>query len=425
MEDKSNKKKEDEIFLSLIMLISDSSSIFNKRKIIDKTRYIFKEDDIYLILKSNHESFAIANSQKLIEEKEILIFKKDKTKYQIKLVNLIDRLYNCSRMEKLYEINNKLNFYLYKSIPKLENYDLIDEKNVNFYTYHLKEDDIIRLGTVKIIIREFHTFPNNNNNGNNNDCSKKFKRQFTFLLEPSNETMCDICDKPSNEPNDPLIKFCLCERYTHFKCMKEKLKKMTIIDNDNNGCTRFFIKTNCIYCKKFIPWSFVCKENNDYKLYELIDIPRNNSEEYLILEVFDFFDHQHDYIKYIFYIKFRKQAKDKNVETIMIGGDRRKSDKYKFDKLVKIGNINSISSQHAFIDYDIESKTLVLTNISETHNTLVLQDEYIMEPKGENKLLLELGNIKFEAQLKSSKEFDNIEKSLAYNPDKIEIRRLE
>ena len=108
----------------------------------------------------------------------------------------------------------------------------------------------------------------------------------------------------------------------------------------------------------------------------------------------------------------------------MIGSDRRKSNEYKFDKFVKIENTNSISSRHAFIDYDIEDKTLVLTNISDTHNTLVLQDEYIMEQDRENKLLLELGNIKFQAQLISSEEFDDIEKSLAYNPDIIEIRKI-
>jgi len=418
-------EKKNEIDLSLILLVSNVSSIFNKNKIIDKFRYTFKADDNYFILKRNHESFAISNFQQWIEEEEMLIFKRIKLKSKIKLTNLIDRYCNYSKMTKFYEINNKLNFYLYKSIPKLENYDYFDEKNAKLFIHYLEENDIIRLGTVKIILREFHTFRNNNNNSNKNDYyCKKFKSQFTLLLEPNNDSICDFCGKKYLESDDPLIKFCLCERFIHLKCMKEKFKEMTIKDYDNKGCIRFYIKTNCFYCGKFIPWRFVMKEKNNFKLYELIDIPRNNSEEYLLLETFDFFDKQRDYIKYIFYIKFRKLANDKNIETIMIGGDRKKSNKYKYDKLVKIENTNSISSYHSLIYYDIEAKTLAVTNISDTHNTLVLQDEYIMEQNGDTKLILELGNIKFETKLKQNDENDDIEQKLESHPDKIEMRKL-
>ena len=64
------------IYLTINISVSDSSSIFNKNKIIKKFTHVFEnEDDNYLILKSNHESFAILNHQGLIDDKEIMIFK--------------------------------------------------------------------------------------------------------------------------------------------------------------------------------------------------------------------------------------------------------------------------------------------------------------------------------------------------------------
>ena len=165
------------------------------------------------------------------------------------------------------------------------------------------------------------------------------------------------------------------------------------------------------------------KLNNEYKLYELIDIPRKNDEEYLLLETFDFHDTQQEFIKYIFYLKFRKKENNKNVETILIGGDRKKSNKYRYDKLVKIEKTNSISSQHALIDYDIEEKTLFLTNISDTFNTLVLQDEFTMKQDENEKLLLELGNLKIESRLIKSDELEYVKNIMENNPDKIEERK--
>jgi hypothetical protein len=422
------------IYLAINISVSDSSSIFNKSKITKKFTHVFEnEDDNYLILKSNHESFAILKYQSLIDEKEIMIFKIVMKNDEIKIVNCIDRCYNCTRKTKYYrQMIKDSNFYLWKSIPKLENYDFIDDKSAYLYMHQLKENDIIRLGTIKMIIREFHTFQNNqqNNQGNNNNCfdcnKKKYKRSFTLVLENDMEDICEFCNKKYLEPDNPLVKFCECEKYTHFKCMKAKFKEIMIQSTESNGCTRYYIKTHCFYCKKFIPWSFLMedkKHNNEYKLYELIDIPRNQNEEYLLLETFDFYDTQKEFIKYIFYLKFRKQANNKNIETILIGGDRKKSNKYRYDKLVKIEKTNSISSQHALIDYDIEEKSLFLTNISDTHNTLVYQDEFKMKKNENNKLLLELGNIKIESKLIRSDELEDVKKNMENNPETFEERK--
>ena len=180
-----------------------------------------------------------------------------------------------------------------------------------------------------------------------------------------------------------------------------------------------------MYCKKYIPWNFMIKLNNQYKLFELIDIPRNNEDEYILLETFDFYVNNLGFIKYIFYIKFRKPEKNKNIETILIGTNRRKNNKYSYDKLVKIENSYSVSSEHALIDYDIEEKTLILRNISDTHNTLILQNKFTLNKGDKNILLLELGNIKIESKLVEKNKFEKIKEKMKDNPDEIEIREKE
>ena len=186
--------------------------------------------------------------------------------------------------------------------------------------------------------------------------------------------------------------------------MKKKFKEILIKDENNNGCIRYYIKTNCFYCNKFIPLSFYIKENKDYNLYELVDIPKDNNQEYLILETVDFLNEQEDYIKYIYYIKLREKAKDKNIDTILIGSNRRKDKcEYQYNKLIEIGE-SSVSNHHALLDYDIEEKNLTIRNISNTHNTLVLQNKFVFEKNKNNKLLMELGNIQIESHLISDKE---------------------
>ena len=80
------------------------------------------------------------------------------------------------------------------------------------------------------------------------------------------------------------------------------------------------------------------------------------------------------------------------------------------------------------IDYDIEEKTLILRNISDSHNTLILKDKNYLEiiPNNDEfkfkQILLELGNIKIEPSLIKINEFEEYENKMKNNPEPIEIR---
>jgi len=443
--------KEEKLGLFCKIIVSDSTQLFNKTKIIKEYSILLNENYPFLVLKRNLKSFAIMKEQPSIKPDEDLIFEIKIKSDSIELFNPIDRCSSCINQIKLYNKIAKLNYKLWqslKSLPKSEKDFKITEENKNLYLYELKQNDIIRMGDIKFILREINIIHNNiNNNDHNNKCHDEFmQNQYIMKIKPSEGNVCEICKKTDMQEDNPIIKLCECENHYHFKCMKEKIKERVIKEEDESvGCTRYYIKTNCLGCKKFINLRFILDEkdnNNNYnylglseknfakkpKLYELIDIEKKKEEEYLIFETIDFKDTQYEYIKYFFYIKFRKLEKNKNVETILIGGDRTKNEKYRYDKLIKIEKNNSISSQHALIDYDIEEKTLILRNISDSHNTLILKDKNYLEiiPNNDEfkfkQILLELGNIKIEPYLIKSNEFEEYENKMKNNPEPIEIR---
>ena len=404
----------EEMYLVCIFNISDNTKMFSKKKVLKKLVLLLGKmhNNNYYVLRENHKSILQLKQQGFIQEEENLIFQFVYKKDTIELINLIDFCSFPTNYEKVFSKVNNLSLKLWKSLPKCTNCEISNLKNSfknneDCCICELKQNDIFRLGDIKFIIREFHTITNINNNNNCDDCSKKENsRLFSILLKPYFNEYCDICKKNEQKDtkDDPLLKFCECNKYRHFKCMKKKFKEILIKDENNNGCIRYYIKTNCFYCNKFIPLSFYIKENKDYNLYELIDIPKDNNQEYLILETVDFLNEQEDYIKYIYYIKLREKAKDKNIDTILIGSNRRKDKcEYQYNKLIEIGE-SSVSNHHALLDYDIEEKNLTIRNISNTHNTLVLQNKFVFEKNKNNKLLMELGNIQIESHLISDKE---------------------
>ena len=101
------------MFLSIVsnVTISNSQKIFDKNKIIGEY-IILQEKESYLILKNNHQSFAISENQKDINEDEFQIFKVIIKNDTIKLVNIIERCENCTKYKKFYDTTNILKLYL-------------------------------------------------------------------------------------------------------------------------------------------------------------------------------------------------------------------------------------------------------------------------------------------------------------------------
>lgn len=409
------KYNSQEIYIVCNIYFSESLKRFSKRRITNDLALLLgkEKNNYYYVLRENHNSILEIKQQGFIQEDEDLIFKYVHKKDRVELINMIDYCEYPTSYEKVFGKINKLDFKLWKSLPKCTSCKINNIKNntlnnEDFCLFELKKNDIFRLGDIKFILREFHVISNtiNNDCDNCNNYDKndpKNERIFSILLKPYQDEICDICKKKELK-DDPLLKFCDCEKYRHFKCMKKKIKEIIIKEDNNNGCIRYYIKTNCFYCKKFIPLSFFIKENGKYNLYELVDIPRDDSQEYLLLETIDFLNKHNDYIKFIYYVKLREKRKDKNIDTILISSNRKKvKGDYPYNKLIEIDH-SSVSTQHALLDYDIEEKNLIIRNISDINNTLILQDKFVLEQNKNNKLLMELGNIQIESHLISDED---------------------
>ena len=433
MECNDNNSKEINFGLLLNIILSENSNCFNKKKIIkDNNIQILLEKDFFLVLKKNHYSFAIFEDNLLKKQYETIIFKIEIKPDEIKLINFFDRCRNYSRYEKFYNSVNDLNFNLWKAIENCQNKNIINGKNKERYIYDLKENDIIRLGSAKLILREFNISNNSNKETENKNENNYINRQFTMKLNNNEGEICSICEENNSEPDNPIVKICKCEKYSHFKCLKKEIKKHIAIEKDNNNsedCVRYLVGANCFYCKKFMHLTFIIEnkkeidKNNKYKLFELVDIPRNKNEDYLFFETIDFLDRQQSYIKYFYLIKLRKPEINKNIETIIIGNEC-SNDKYNntYDKHIKIGNKSTVCKEHALIEYNPVEKSLVLTSPDKKFDTLILQNEVSLKTDYKP-LFFDFGNLHLEAKLikYDQTEFESI-KSEMKNNSSIELR---
>ena len=119
------------IGLSINVIISENTSnIFKKDKIFKELTYLFnKNKDYYLVLKNDKESLAIMYAQSLCEEDEIIIFKINIDKNEIKLTNSFNSFRNFKNLDCYYETINNLNYSLWRSLPKIKKDDELDNNN--------------------------------------------------------------------------------------------------------------------------------------------------------------------------------------------------------------------------------------------------------------------------------------------------------
>ena len=242
-----------------------------------------------------------------------------------------------------------------------------------------------------------------------------------------------ICAKKNNAKN-PVIKICECEKFYHVNCLKKSVEKM-IEKKEDIGIIIFEIKTVCDKCSKFIPFNFIVKKGGSYKYLELIDIPRNLNENYLILETLDFQKVNDKNVKYIYFIKLTKKDIENNHEDILIIKDPIKNEEIMFyNKIEKerleLKRIKKETKEEinlnppnilAAIVYDMVKKSLFLRCMDDNRNILVLGDKYIIKP--DHKLILQSKYINMESYIIKHDQFAETQKEMENNPDKIEERK--
>ena len=300
-----NNQINNELSLYLNIKISKNSlGNFDKSKIQKELKTII-DKKAFLILKDNDKilklNFQTESSSK---EGDIILFFIRINK-NIRLENTL--LKNCFKMteDNFNSLNYKL-WYVIKSDPS-------NNENVND-DYYLTQDDIIRFGNFKFILKTIH-IKNYNNNDNNNNHKKydihginKGKGQvFNFIskleeyiIEPKNDIFCEICKKNSCDKDNPLIKLCVCENYKHFECIKQDIVDRLIPKkNKKETSINYYLNFHCFKCKISLPLRF--KIENIDKIYKLIDIEEiekvKDNEDYLLFESIDYLNKYEEYEK--------------------------------------------------------------------------------------------------------------------------------
>ena len=384
---------------------SSNDYIFYNKKIEDR-KYFFKNE--YNIIKFYDSHGDKENGENLIfkagkkenksEENKLEENKLKENKFQLNIIHLSEKNF----------IENIDKYFWY-----VINSDSNNIGNTND-DYYISENDIIKIGKFKYIVREIKIKNNLQKNnyyfknieisqdleGNNEE---KMKKQLSSLNPPSLDfKKCEDC-------GCLLIKFCKCDQFDHFKCIKNWIKgKLNKKNIENIGNTfRYYHFNNidrCEECNTYnVPLKFKLnikepfqrklnfndKELLNYKIGS--DIPlyfkkikKPNNCDYLILESIEY-EENSCIKKSIHIIKLTG-------EDIKIGQDT------KNDIVV---DDSSVCKVHAIIKYD--NGKLLLKNLSKKAGTLVFIPKFKINIS-EKKVLLQIDNISLEAQVIRKKD---------------------
>ena len=387
--------------LGLYLRIKTSQNclgIYEKSKIIHEKNY-FETVDSYFFL--NKKNIILKSNNQFDEDEngEILLFHIRKQNNYFQIEN------NPGKNMPLTEKNiNILNYKLWY---------VIDNNNIINDVYYLTQNDIIRFGNFKFILKKIQInkkdiknkiikklrYDINEINLSKKDISPNFEPILDFfkIAQDNNDEAdkkCHFCDKENCSEENPLVKLCACDKYKHFKCIKEDLrKKVVIIKNKKETSINYYIKFHCHKCKEQLPLKFKLEENG--KTYELLDIEIPYDKEYLLFQSLDYLNRTNEYQQSIHLVKL---IGDKNIIQITIGRDG-----HDRDNDIKIVD-ESVSRKQAIIEYDKECGSFILKNISQKSDSLILIKNILIINK--YKIHFQIGKIFVEAFLENENEVD-------------------
>jgi hypothetical protein len=269
-----------------------------------------------------------------------------------------------------------------ESIDSNKKNDIIDSKENE--DYYLSENDILKFGKVKYIVKEIHIENNNNNNYNNNSNNNNSKKIFNLNHICKEHKDCEFC-------KGLMVRFCECNEFEHFDCIKDWINDR-IIKRENEIVNSYYF--NIFQCKEYISRNCneekcekdnCCKKcNTYYPLYFKLDQNENPSEEDK--------KEQNEQKKYIEFYEIKKPEKCDYLilESLPHLDKISNSPKIEKDihviKLIEGKDINigsgknndviihdiSVCKMHSVIKYDKNGRKLLLKNKSKRAGTLAL-----------------------------------------------------
>ena len=258
-------KKEDNIagvwmnmktYLKNIVGIFDySSSKNNCCNVLIKKNYIVRTENNKIKYYKQHKE--ISKVEKILF---IINYRKDNLKIEKGYFNL--------NLEQNEEEINSINNYIWYVINSVDNNDINENED-----YYLSENNILKFGKVKYIVKEIHIENNKNININNN------KKIFDLNHICKAHKYCEFC-------KGLMIKFYEYDEFEHFNCIKDWINDR-IITRENEIVNSYYF--NIFQCKEYLRRNCneekcekddCCKKcNTYYPLYFKLDQNGNPSEE--------------------------------------------------------------------------------------------------------------------------------------------------
>ena len=328
-------------------------------------------------------------------------------------------------------LNHKIWYVLNSNNPNI--------KNPN-EDYYLCQNDIIKIGNVKLIVGEIHLtkgegniIKNNTYNYNINLLNKNGGPIFNFYPEIkkyyiSTEQLkninikCNFCHNNQCNMDNPIITFCDCNFYYHFICLKNFLEKYTKKEEEKKKTIKSYYikKLYCEKCKSNYPIKFNINECD--KSYELINIYKPDTGNYMILESLDnriYFGS----MKVIFVIELKEKDKKKDKEKDKKKDKEKDKEEEEEEKenIIRLGRKNnndivlcdpSVSREHAEIIY--ENGNILIKNKDAKYGTLILVKKSIKI--NDNLILFQIGNTAIEARKMKFGEFEKMKFKNVKNP---------
>ena len=218
-------KEKDKYALYLEIKVSRNSiGNFDKSKIENTFKTIIKDSCNYYIMVNKPNQILKVDQQSdiVLKNGENLLFHIRKTNDGYQLENLFLVFKNMTE-----DNLNILNYKLW--------YVIGNGYNAN-NNYYLCQNDIIRFGNIKLILKEIHI--NNYNNANSEKMNyniyevNKVQSQASYeskieeCLINNSEDKCNICKSNKADEDNPLLRLCDCNIYKHFNCLKKELENL-------------------------------------------------------------------------------------------------------------------------------------------------------------------------------------------------------
>ena len=381
------------LFLNIKTFKKSSNKLFDYSSKEYKEINTFIENGTYLTRKD--EKIIRVDKQSDIEygKGEELLFYIRKIKNEIYSFENPLPFKNISFTEdNINNLNNKIWYVLNSNNPNSSNQN---------EDYFLCKYDIIKMGNVKLMVKDIHFEENHNiaqkieDKNINNDIhslNKEFGPIFNLFPEPkkyfisteeAKNKICKICKKDECSIEDPIISFCNCNKFFHLNCFKNKIQKKFFVNKEKTIYNYYIKELNSKDCKFNYPLKFKIKE----KFFEIITINIPKESNYMILESIEnkiYYGH----IILIFVIKLDEKE-------ISIGREN------KNDIIIPDP---SISKEHA--EMKVEKGSIIIKNKSKTFGSLILVKKPLKI--NENKICLQIGRTLIEARQIKFGEFEKL-----------------